>query len=66
MKMNEIVNKFLLTGDKSIPEVYVDHFLKTKKEFKNSNKQEIQATYTNMNLMRLAFNTIWLMENLKI
>ena len=43
--MNEIVNKFLLAGDKFIPEmclkqpgftiVLVDHLVKTNKEFKN-------------------------------
>ena len=44
-KTNEIVNKFLLAGDKFIPEMHlkqpgftysaVDHLLNTKKEFKN-------------------------------
>ena len=65
--MNEIVNKFLSTGDKFKPEMHlkqpgftysvVDHLLKTKKEFKNSKKQEMQ---------RLVFNTIWRMDILKI
>ena len=31
-KMNEIVNKFLLAGDKFMPEVLVDHSLKIKRE----------------------------------
>ena len=44
----------------------VDHLLKTNKEFKNSKKQEIQAIFTKMNLIRHAFNMIWLMEILKI
>ena len=49
--MNEIVDKFLLTGNKFIPEMHlnspdllillVDHLHKTKKEFKNLKKQEI-------------------------
>ena len=73
--MNEIVNKFLLAGDKFMPEMHlkqpgfivlVDHLLKIKKEFKNLKKQEIQAIFTKMNLIRHAFNTIWLMEILKI
>ena len=61
--MNEIVNNFLLTGDKFM---LVDHLLKTKKEFKNLKKQEIQAIFTKMNLIRLVFNMIWHMEILKI
>ena len=65
--MNEIVNKFLLAGDKFMPEmrlkqpafiVLVDHLLKTKKEFKNLRKQEIQAIFTKINLIRLVFNMI--------
>ena len=70
--MNEIVNKFLLVGDKFMPEMhlkqprFVDHLLKTRKKFKNLKKQEIQAIFTKMNLIRHAFNTILLMEILKI
>ena len=74
--MNEIVNEFLLAGDKFMPEMHlkqpgllivlVDHLLKTKKEFKNLKKQEIQAIFTKVNLIRLAFNIIWHMEILKI
>ena len=75
-KMNEIVNKFSLAGDKFImPEMHlkqpglillVDHLLKTKKEFKYLKKQEKQTIFTKMNLIRLVFNMIWLMEILKI
>ena len=67
--MNEIVNKFLLAGDKFMPEMHivlVDRLLKIKKEFKNLKKQEIQAIFTKMNLIRHVFNTIWLMEILNI
>ena len=49
--MNEIVNKFLLAGDKFMPEMHLKHpgliivlveyLLKTKKKFKNLKKQEI-------------------------
>ena len=50
-KMNKIANKFLLAGDKFMPEMHleqlgcfivlVNHLLKTKKEFRNLKKQEI-------------------------
>ena len=53
IKMNEIVNKFFLAGDKFMPEMHlkqlgityklVDQLLKTKKEFKNLKKQEIRT-----------------------
>ena len=65
--MNEIINKFLLAGDKFMPEMHnnqdlvivpVDHLLKTMKELKDLKKQEIQA--------RLLFNIIWLKGFLKI
>ena len=75
-KMNEIVNTFLLAGDKFMPEMHLKnqdlllvlagHLLKTKKEFKNLKKQEIQAIFTEMNLIKHVFSMIWLMEILKI
>ena len=46
--------------------VLVVHLLKTKKEFKNLKKQEIQTIFTKMSLIKHAFNMIWLMEILKI
>ena len=46
--------------------VLVDHLLKTKKEFKKLKKQEIHAIFAKMNLIKLAFNTIWLIGILKI
>ena len=74
--MNEIVNNFLLAGDKFMLEMHlnnrdllrvlVDHLLKTKKEFKNSKKQEIEIIFTKMNLIKLVFSMIWLMQVLKI
>ena len=73
--MNEIVNKFLLAGDEFMPEMHLKQpgftysacgpFTKNK-EFKNLKKQEIQAIFTKMNLIRLVFNIIWHMEILKI
>ena len=74
--MNEIVNEFLLAGDKFMPEMYLKQrrftysacgpFTKIKKEFKNLKKQGIQIIFKKMNLLRLVFNMIWLMEILKI
>ena len=71
--MNEIINKFLLVGDKFMPEnnldlliVLVVHLQKIKKEFKNLKKQEIRVIFTKMNLIKHTFNMIWLMVILKI
>ena len=70
--MNEIVNKFLLARDKFMPEMHlkqprvtVDHLVKRRKELKKLKKQDIQAIFTNY-IYKTAFNSIWLMEILKI
>ena len=73
--MNEIVNKFFLAGDTFMPEMHLkqpgftysacEPFTKNK-EFKKLKKQEIQAIFIKMNLIRLAFNMILHMEILKI
>ena len=57
--MNEIVNKFLLAGDKFMPEMHLKQLGLTysacgpftkNKEFKNEKKkQEIQNIFTEMN-----------------
>ena len=57
--MNDIINKFLLVGDKFMPEiilynqglpiVLVGHLQKIKKEYKSLNKLEIQDIFTKMN-----------------
>ena len=61
--MNDIINKFLLAGDKFMPEMHLrqplvnqdlhivlaDHLLKTKEEFKSLKKLEIQNLFTKMN-----------------
>ena len=59
IKMNKIVNKFLLTGDKFIPEMLLKQpgftysacraFTKIKKEFKNLKKLEILVIFIKMN-----------------
>ena len=70
-KMNEIVNMFLLAGDKFIPEMHLKQSGFTYSacgplRFQYLKKQEIQAISTKMNLIRLAFNIICLMEILRI
>ena len=57
--MNNTINKFLLAGDKFMPEinlrqtqfttVLVDHLLNMNKEFKSLKKLEIQTIYIKMN-----------------
>ena len=74
--MNEIVNKFLLVGDQFMPEMHlkqpgftcsvVVHSQKTKKELKNLCKLEMQILFIKMNLIKLVFSMIRLMENQKI
>ena len=73
--MNEIVNKFLLAADTFMPEMHLKQpgftysacrtFTKNKQRIKNLKKHEIQTIFTKMNLIRLLFNMIWLMEILK-
>ena len=74
--MNEIVNKFLLAGDNFISEMHLKQpgftysacgpFTKNKERIQKFKKQEIQAIFTKMSLIRLVFNMIWHMEILKI
>ena len=57
--MNNVINKFLLAGDKFMPEMHlrqsqftysvVDHLLNINKEFKSLKKLVIQTIYTKMN-----------------
>ena len=80
--MNEIVNKILLVGDKFMPEMHLKHpgfthsacgpFTKKKeriekfiKKFKKKQTNK-QTLFIKMNLIKLVFNMIWLMENQKI
>ena len=72
--MDEIVNKFLLAGDMFMPELHlkpgftlllVVHLPETKKELKSLCRLEIQILFTEMSLIRLVFNMIWLMANQK-
>ena len=59
MEMNEIVNIFLLTGDKFVPEMHLKQprftysacgsFTKNKKVFKSLKKQQIQDIFARKN-----------------
>ena len=68
--MNRIINKMLLAGDKSMPEkksspdLLIMLLLKTKKEFKNLSKKEIQDIF--IKLDKACFSMIWFMEIFKI
>ena len=74
--MNEVVNKFLLAGNKFLPEMHLKQprftysacgpFTKTREELKYLKKQETQTIFTKMNLIRLVLNMTWLLEILKI
>ena len=73
--MNNIINKFLLAGDKFMPEMHlrqpqfvvlVGLLLDIKEELKNLNKLVIRVIFIEMNLIKLVFNTILLMQVIKI
>ena len=74
--MNEVVNKFLLVGDKFMPEMHFKQpgftysacglFKKKKKELKSLCKLGIQILFIKMSLIKFVFSMIWLMENQKI
>ena len=58
--MNEIVNKFLLAGDKFMPEMHLKQpgFTYSACGPFTKNKLHLQAIFTKMNLIRLVFNMI--------
>ena len=75
--MNEIVNKLLLAGDKFMPKMHLKQpgftyspcgpSTSNKERIeKNLSKLEIQILFTEMSLIRLVFNMIWLMVNQNI
>ena len=49
----------------ALPIVVVDHYLKTKKEYKNLKKQEIQNMFIKANQIKFIFIMVWLMEILR-
>ena len=70
INMNNITNNFLLAVDKFMPEMHlrprVDLLLDIEKELKNLNKQVIRVIFIEMILIKLVFNTILLMQIIKI
>ena len=71
--MNEIVNKFLLAGDKFMLEMHLKQqgFTYSACRSFTKNKERIQKFKETgdtryMNLIRLVFNMVWCMEILKI
>ena len=74
--MNEIINKFLLAGDNFMSEMHLRQpgftysvcgpFTKNKERIQKFKETGNKAIFTKMNLIRLIFNMIWLMEILKI
>ena len=73
--MNQIVKKFLLAGDKFMPEMHLRQpgftysacgpFTRNKQRIQKLCKQEIQIIFTRTNWIKLVFNMIWLMANTK-
>ena len=71
--MNEIVNKYLLVGDKFMPEMHLQQPGFTYSAI-YQNKERIEKfmqtgntdSIYKMNLIKLVLNMIWLMENQKI
>ena len=69
--MNEIVNNFLLAGNKFMPEMHVRQHVLWYNHWKQRKNKKIKETgdskyiYENK-LDNLVFNMIWLMEILKI
>ena len=74
--MNEIVNEFLLAGDKFMSEVHLKMpaltysaygpFTENKKRIKKLKKQVIQDILIKRNKIKLAFSTIGHMDILRI
>ena len=74
--MNEIINNFSLAGDKLIHEmhfkihciytVFLHYLLKSKKQYRNSNEEEIQDMFIKKSYIKFAFKMILAMEILKI
>ena len=74
--MNEIVNKFLLAGDKVMPEMHLRQpqfvysacgpFTKNKERIQKFKETGDNAVFTKMNWIKHAYSMIWPMEILKI
>ena len=74
--MNEIVSKFLLAGDKFMPEMHLKQpgfaysacgpFTKNKERIEKAMQTGNTDLFMKMNLIELVFSMIWLTENRKI
>ena len=74
--MNEIVNRFLLAGHKFMPEMHLKQpgftynacapYIKNKEETEKFMQTGNTDLFTEINLVKLVFNMIWLMVNQKI
>ena len=75
--MNNIIRKFLLSGDKFMSEMHLkqprftfsacgSYHKKTKQEYKNSEEQETPGIPTRTNYTRSVFSMIWHMEISKV
>ena len=74
--MDNVINKCLFAGDKFMPEIHLRKpqfvysacgpFTRHKERIKNLNKQVIRVIFIEMNLIKLVFNTILLMQIINI
>ena len=74
--MNNVINKSLLAGDKFMPEMHLRQprfvysacgpFTRHKERIKDLNVQAIRVIFIEMNSIKLVFNTILLMQIIKI
>ena len=76
--MNEVVNKFLLPGDKFMPEIHSNQpeftysacgpFTKNNERIEKfiQIQKQIQMIFKGMILIKFVFNMIWLMINIRI
>ena len=73
--MNETVNRFLLVGDRFMPEMHLkqpgftysacDPFTKSKERIEKFMQTGNTNFFIKINLIKLVFNMIWLMANQK-
>ena len=74
--MNQIVNKYLVVGDKFMPEMDLkqpsliysacDPFTKNKERIEHFIQTGNTVLFIKMNLIKSVFNMIWVMEKQKI
>ena len=74
--MNDIINKFLLAGDKFMPEMHLRQpqfvygvygpFTRHKERIKELNVQVMRVIFIEMNSIKLVFNAILFMQIIKI